>query len=196
VKDALKEFKAEAIRLFLLSTHYGRPSNYTEEGMHSATRGMQRLQDAHDRLSEAASSDAATTPGDAELLEATEACKSAFGAAMDDNLNTPIAISVLFDWVKAINTSMKTGVSAAAAAPAQAVMEDLAGTVLGILPGESATSSEGGDLADPLMQVLIELRKNLRTNQQFELADGIRDSLQGLNVELKDSPDGTTWSQG
>lgn len=196
VKDALKEFKAEAMRLFLLSTHYGRPSNYTEEGMHSATRGTQRLQDAHARLSEAASSDTTSASGDAELLEATESCKSAFGAAMDDNFNTPIAISVLFDWVKAINTSMKTGVSAAAAAPAQAVMEDLAGTVLGILVGESDAASKDGDLADPLMQILIELRKSLRANQQFELADGIRDSLEGLNVELKDSPDGTTWSQG
>ncbi len=195
IKDAIQKFPAEALRLFLLSTHYGRPSNYTEEGMEAAARGTQRLGDAHARLTAAASGGSTATEGDATLASATEACKVAFGDAMDDNFNTPIAISALFDWVKAINSVAKDGISADTAAKAKSVMEDLAGVVLGVLPDTETNLSHNSDLADPLMQILIELRKDLRANKQFELADGLRDSLQRLNVELNDSPDGTTWSQ-
>ncbi len=106
---------------------------------------------------------------------------------MDDDLNTSRALAVLFDLAREINRARDAGQEIAAA---QGVFRELAG-VLGL----TLAASEGGSKeAAPFIDLLVELRTELRAAKQWALADRVRDGLAGLGVEVKDGKDGSTWS--
>ena len=108
---------------------------------------------------------------------------------MDDDLNTPQALAALFDLAREINRVVPMGTSIKAA---QGTLEELLG-VRGLTldgPVHEATQSE------PLLDILIELRSELRNTRQYDLADSIRKRLEKLGIQLEDTPTGTTWSIG
>jgi cysteinyl-tRNA synthetase len=108
---------------------------------------------------------------------------------MDDDFNTASALASLFDLVRAINTARDAGLSGAEFASGQATLRELAG-VLGLrleLPAQAATD------AAPFIELLIELRADLRKAKQWQLADQVRDKLAALGVTLEDGPGGTTY---
>jgi cysteinyl-tRNA synthetase len=107
---------------------------------------------------------------------------------MEDDLNTPRAIAALFDLVRAINRAAAGGRSVA---KAQATLRELAG-VLGFMLESHTAAAE----AAPFIDLLVELRADLRKARQFELADRVREGLGELGVELKDGPAGTKWTLG
>ena len=105
---------------------------------------------------------------------------------MDDDFNAPIAVSVLFDLSRLANQS--EGVERAAA---QAKLLELA-NVLG-LPLQESASKSGDSGAGPFIELLLELRQELRGAKQYAMADGVRDRLIELGVTVEDSADGSTW---
>lgn len=108
---------------------------------------------------------------------------------MDDDFNTPVALSHLFDLVRAINQARDAGVGEAALGRAQAVLRESAG-VLGLRLG----AGEGEvRQAAPFIELLIEVREELRKAKQWALADRIRDQLAARGVLLEDGKAGTTW---
>ena len=132
--------------------------------------------------------------GDSEALMASAAkAKYDFEDAMNDDFNTALAISVLFELVKDINIYLKKDAfDAEALATAQKVTVDLAG-VMGI---ELAQAEEADDnLADALMDLIINIRKDARANKNFQLADQIRDGLTAIGITLEYGKAGTTWSK-
>ena len=193
IKDSLRDFAPEAIRLFLVSTHYGRLSNYTREGLESATGGVARLAETIAQLEKQALT-AAEGAGDAALLLAAEEAERAFSAAMNDDFNTPEAVAAIFGFVRAANGASTAGIGNRAATAAKAFLESRAGAVLGILPGKKAGAADAG-FGEGLMGVLIELRKALREQKLFALADLLRDRLAALGVTIKDQKDGATWTR-
>ncbi|MGD9892697.1 MAG: DALR domain-containing protein, partial [Dehalococcoidia bacterium] len=179
IREVVDRHGADAFRLFVLSGSYRKPLNYTEEGVQGNRRGAERLRTA------------ARRPGRNESGRALDASsyRDRFIAAMDDDLNTAAAIAVLFDLATEVNRARDAGDDIAGG---QALLLELAG-VLGLRLEESESEAVA---AQPFVDLLIEIRRELRAAKQYQLADQVRSRLSALGVTLEDSPSGTTWRMG
>lgn len=194
LRDVLAKFDPQIVRFYLLSVQYRSPLDFDDEKIAVAGRGLERIQNAIQAAEKAMKLAGDHKDDDSEaLLKAAEKAKEDFEAAMNDDFNTALAISILFELVKDINIYLKKDAfDAEALAKAQHVITDLAG-VLGI---ELAQAEAGDDnLADALMDLIIKLRKDARANKNFQLADQIRDELGAMGITLEDGKAGTTWSK-
>ena len=175
VKEALSKFSTDALRLFFLSSHYRSPLSYTNENVLAQERALERIRIA---LKDSPSSGPSLT---------TESYKKRFDEAMEEDLNTPRALAVIFDLCRDINRARDEG---GAVAEAQDVLLTL-GRVLGLT---FANSDDSQNIeAAPFIDLLINIRKELREAKQFAVADSIRDNLTELGVTLEDSAEGTKW---
>jgi cysteinyl-tRNA synthetase len=190
IRDLLARHSPEAIRVFLLSTHYRSPTNYTEEAITAAATGLARLTHCSAALIDLARQGPAGD--DPEMAALCADTTQALTAALDDDLDTPGAIARLYDFVTAVNRRLTAGpLPAAGARAALDLLRLWAGDLLGILAEPTATQGDV-DLA-PIMDLIIELRKDLKAAKQFALADKIRDRLKAAGLILEDTRDGTRW---
>jgi len=197
VQDVLAVYEPMALRLYLLQTHYRSPLAFREDALAAAGRGLARLRAAAEPPGEVAGDGAggAGAAGATTSAAAGEA-RQRFDAAMDDDFNTPAALGALFDLASEINrrrTAARQGDAAAAAElPAlQATLRELAG-VLGLdLAGGESGATEAA--AEPFVDLLLEVRRELRAAKQWALADRIRDGLRERGVVVEDHPTGSTW---
>ena len=174
--EALDRFDPQALRLFFLSSHYRSPLFYSEEVVRSQERALQRLRGA-----------LRVDSGDGPEVE-PGSFHARFVEAMDDDLNTPRALAALFDLVREINRGRERGANVS---PAQDTLLDLA-AILGLDLSVSTDDAEAS--AGPFIQLLVDLRSDLRADRQFDQADRIRDELADLGVTLEDTPAGTEWT--
>ncbi len=179
IDEALDRYGADALRMFIVTSHYRTPLTYSEDALEAARAGAARLR-------QAAFSEGTDGASERAALD-QETPRSLFVEAMDDDLNTPRALAVLFQLARAIN---KTHDAGGDARKAQETLKELAG-VLGFTLHEPPHRDEQ---AAPFVDLLVELRSELRTARQYALADKVRDRLTALGVELQDSPEGTEWS--
>ena len=179
---------ADNLRFMVLSTSYRSPLTYTEEIYEAAARGLERLWTAL-RGSEGAA--ASTFTEDAPLAAVAAGAEEQFRAAMDDDFNTPGALAALFDLARAINRSRDEGANAQDVAAAQGKLRELMG-VLG-LRTEAETADDRGQEAAPFIELLLEIRQELRKAKQYQLSDLVRDGMTKLGVALEDTPQGTLW---
>jgi cysteinyl-tRNA synthetase len=177
IKDALDRFSSDAIRLFILSSHYRSPLTYSEEALEASERGAERLRWA---LTHRTNADEGVAILNAEPFE------QKFAEAMDDDFNTAQAIAVLFELAKEINRGAEKGLHIA---EAQHTLLKLAG-ILGLTLKEKAQPTPD---AEAFISLLASIRDDLRQNQQWQLADKIRRGLADLGVTLEDTPQGTRW---
>ncbi len=177
IREALAKYSADGIRIFILSSHYRSPLTYSEEALEASERGADRLRQI---VKIAAGS--TRKPADIEVA----GYRQRFTEAMDDDFNTPQALSLLFDLAREINRGRDEGEDIAAAQQTFLQLALVLGLPLKVPEGAS------GELA-PFVELLISTRNNLRTARQFELADNIRNRLLELGVVLEDGPKGTTW---
>jgi cysteinyl-tRNA synthetase len=171
------------VRFFILQAHYRSTLDFGNEALQAAEKGLQRLMAgvaAIDRIVPAA----ASTVRVDELEEQ-------FYNAMNDDLNTPIAISVLFDWVRVINSLAEGNgtISADDLGQLRLVVHRLVFDILG-LREEAAAASDS--LVAPLVEMLLEMRLAARQRKDFAESDRIRDSLARLGIAIKDRKDGVT----
>ncbi len=177
IKEALERYSPDAIRIFILSSHYRSPLTYSEEGLEAAEKGA-------DRLRQAAHGEG--RGGKVGGKVDTEPYRQRFIGAMDDDFNTAQALASLFDLVRDINRLSDEGYNVV---QGQQLLLELAG-VLGLtleLPEEPPLDAE------PLVELLISIRNRLREAQQWQLADDIRANLGELGIALEDTPQGTVW---
>lgn len=192
IQDALKRWSPEAIRFFILSTHYRSVLDVTDEALDAAETGLKGLSTLWRLLGEALDRPDSGESGD-ELRASVARMTARFREAMDDDFNSSSAMAALFDFRKELNTALgreKLPERAALQEAAEA-LKATAGGVLGILREETAT--EGDDLAPKLMDVLISTRSALRAAKQFDLADSVRKQLSEAGVELEDRAGETVW---
>jgi cysteinyl-tRNA synthetase len=175
IPNLVERYGADAFRWFVLSSHYRRPLNFTPEAIESAATAVARVA--------AAARDDGGERGEGE----PEGRRAAFEAAMDDDLNTPVALSVLVELSRDVNRARASGAHAGGAA---ALLRELAG-VLGLALEERAV--EGARDIGPFVDLLLEVRGQLRDARQYALADRIRDRLAELHVALEDTPEGVQW---
>ncbi len=184
VRDIRKEFSGDFIRFFLLSGQYRNPINFSDTEMNSVKQGYDRIVNAVETL------EFLTENGADEIKEAEKAAlprldelKIEFINAMDDDLNTAVAISTIFEMVSAINQAVSGGGSKEFAGKALAIIHELT-DVLGILQKDEEDAI-GEDI-----QKLVEERQQARKEKNWARADEIRDYLAGKGYILKDTPQG------
>ncbi len=177
-KDALSKHSSDALRLFFLGSHYRNPLTYSEESIVAQERAAERLRYAIKEI-----------PDGADWQIDPSPFREAFLAAMDDDLNTPQAIASLFDLAREINKSRVEGRSVSSAQNALKEMANILGLTL------SDTSARDSADAAPFIELLMEVRSDLRKAKQFALADKVRDSLAQLGIALEDTPRGTEWKR-
>ena len=175
ISSALERYSSDVLRMFFLGSHYRSPLTFNEENVKSQERALERLKTALNTQS----------------FEGTEMkyelYTSRFMEAMDDDLNTPRALAVLFDLARDINREAGNGLNVR---ESQKILESLAG-VLGLTFKEEVL--ESSTEAAPFINLLVDLRSRLRNEKQFEIADQVRNQLSELGVAIEDSAEGTSW---
>jgi cysteinyl-tRNA synthetase len=177
VEDALNRFGPDAIRLFILGSHYRSPLAYSEEALGASQNGAERLRSALTHR---------TNAGEGGVALDAEPFEQRFVEAMDDDFSTAQAIAVLFELAKEINRGAEGGVQIA---EAQHILLKLAG-ILGLTLKEKTQPTAE---AEAFVGLLASIRDDLRQNRQWRLADKIRKGLADLGVTLEDTPEGTRW---
>ncbi|USD36652.1 MULTISPECIES: cysteine--tRNA ligase [Ferrimonas] len=177
IRDVLKQYDHEAVRFFLLSSHYRSQLNYSEENLNQAHASLERLYTA---LRDA--------PQQGEVLPEYLA---RFRTAMDDDLNTAEAVSVLFELARELNIAKEQSGDAAGLA---ATLRNLGG-VLGILQQPPEQFLQGGGDDDEVAQIeaLIQQRNDARAAKDWGKADEARDALTAMGIVLEDGAGGTSW---
>ena len=188
VEAFLAGHEADAFRMMVLNSHYRGPLTYTEEVADQAQAALERLRSG---LRPARPSGASPQAAGEALRGEAESARRRFVEAMEDDFNTPSALAALFDLVRAINQARDAGLTAEALAAGQAVLRELSG-VLGLRL--DLRRQVGGDSA-PYIQLLVEIRDELRKARQWELADRIRDRLAASGISIEDDPAGTRWER-
>jgi len=184
IEDFLKEHDADVLRMMVLNSSYRSPLTFNDESIGHAESALNRLRSA---LRPATGSQRAMTT---RLPIQVEATQRGFMNAMDDDFNTAGALGFLFDLVRAINQARDLGYSAEELVSAQNLLRELTG-VLG-LQLDKKPETEAGE-ATPFIELLLEVRQELRGQKLWALSDQIRDQLIELNVLIEDGREGTTW---
>ena len=125
-----------------------------------------------------------------DLPATVAAARARFESAMDDDFDSPGAIAALFDLGRAINRAASSGVDQAVISAGSAELTALAG-ILGLRLDDKPRDSAGA--AEPFIELLVQIRDELRTAKQWKLADTIRDGLKERGIAIEDGPSGATW---
>jgi cysteinyl-tRNA synthetase len=189
LKDAFKKFPPVVVRFFILQSHYRSTLDFSDEAIEGAAKGYERLintvRNVRAQLPKSA-------PGSSASIDLAK-YKAAFIEAMNDDFNTPQAIAVLFDMNRELNPLLTEGKAPKETlAAADLLYRELGGSVLGIIPEETAVSS-GPSSEEGLMNLIVALRAEARTQKQFGISDRIRDGLATLGIVIEDKKEGTTW---
>ncbi len=179
IKETLSKYSADALRIFILGSHYRGPLAYSEEALEAAEKGA-------DRLRQVANAEGRTGKADEKIDVGSY--RQRFTDAMDDDFNTAQAVAVLFDLARDIN---RLGDEGYTVIHGQQTLAELAG-LLGLTlksPEKQFTDAE------PFIKLLISTRERLRQAKQWQLADEIRAKLDEAGIALEDTPKGTSWKR-
>lgn len=191
VREIGEKYDLQVIRFFMLSAHYRSPLNFSAELVESSKNGLDRIKTAASRLEEAVAAGADISVTEEEKADISKldefVCK--FEAAMEDDLNTADAISVIFEMVKLANTSVVSGSSSSAYAKKAYDTLKLLCDILGINVKEEAA------LLDEEIENLIQERQDARKAKNFARADEIRNLLTDKGIILEDTREGVRWKR-
>jgi cysteinyl-tRNA synthetase len=189
IKEFLSKRSSDVMRMLVLNGTYRAPLLFNDDTLDAAEKNVERLKSALKPASASASGLAADA---FSVLDATRVtAQTNFTEAMDSDFNTAGAVAVLFELVKAINTSRDNGATNEQLEPVQKVFRELAG-VLGLKLEDKKGSSE----QDAQVNALIAERTEARQQKNWKRSDEIRDQLKEMGVTIEDSKDGTTWKWG
>ena len=185
IEDFLAEHEGDVLRMMVLNSSYRNPLTFGDEIITQAEKALERL-----RLSLRPAADGNIDQGEPveNLRQQMEDTRKGFVECMDDDFNTAGALGHLFDLVRVINQAKDADVTAGIIAEGQAILSELM-TVFGLREKHIETAGE----VRPFIELLINLRRELRQQKLWDLSDKIRADLTDLGVLLEDSKDGTTW---
>ena len=179
-----KAFDPMTIRFFILQAHYRSTLDFGNDALKAAEKGLTKLSDAVKTLN-------SLSPSNKSSFDVRELEKKCFDA-LNDDFNTPILIAHLFEGVKQINLAKNN--------KAEFKHEDLeilksifnvfANNVLGLATKQEDSSN---DFTNEIMEVILRLRNHVKTNKDFVTADLIRDELDKVGIQIKDSREGSSW---
>ncbi|MBP8997171.1 MAG: cysteine--tRNA ligase [Anaerolineaceae bacterium] len=187
IEEFLEHHPADALRMLVLNSGYRNPLSYSEEILVQAERAIERLRSGL-KPALPGSTGVAQSVLDS-LNRQVEATTEGFIASMDDDFNSAGALAQLFELVRMINQNRTEGATNDQLAAAQAKLRELT-SVLGLTLEQESVSDHS---ADEVINLLIEIRQDLRANKLWQLSDKVRDRLAELGVVLEDSKEGTSW---
>lgn len=171
IADVLKKHHPEVIRYFLLSSHYRSSLNYSDDNLQNAAKALTRLYQSIRGI-------------DCEGVSVVKEVADAFTAAMNDDFNTPIALSVLFQLSHELNKTKSPQLAA--------TLKHLAG-ILGLLQADPESFLQAGQLDTDVITQLVNERFEARSQRDWAKADALRKQLQDMGVEVEDTAEGSVW---
>ncbi len=195
VRDIIQKYKGEVIRYFILSAHYRSPLNFSEEQLQQAQNSLQRLNNIIYNVKHLLKQDKFKKSEDKDdelILEKRKEGEQQFIKAMDDDFNTPVALSRLFGFAKDVNIYLNSPSLKNKIILEEIIKfyQDLAGKVLGILKDFDREQSFEQEI-----KKLIEDREKVRKEKNWEKSDKIRDELKRKGVILEDTTEGVRWKK-
>lgn len=202
IREVLDKYDEEAVRFFMIASHYRSPVNYSDQELDVAQTRLERFYMTLDKVAKA--QDKQDQPGvevtpsaqslsEGELEKLVSDSKQAFMKAMDDDFNTPMALAVLASIESEINRSLGDNYDLEKAVALRNLLKELGG-IIGILqstPEEYLKS--GSDVDEAWIEEMIQKRKDAKKNRDFAEADRVREELAAQGIILQDSREGTTW---
>jgi len=186
IRKFLEEHEGDVMRMVVLNSSYRAPLTFTDEVVSNAEKNLERLRSG---LRPATPKNGGLSPeAAAELVNQANAARQAFTDAMDDDFNTPLALAALFELVRVINTARAAGATDEQLTPAQTVLRELT-SVLGLRLEKTKRETA----ADPFIDLLLEIRSEMRKQKNWAMADLIRNRLQELGVTVEDTKEGSSW---
>ncbi|MCW4022988.1 MAG: cysteine--tRNA ligase [archaeon] len=195
VREALKKYSADAIRLFVMSTHYRSEIDFTDERLKAAETSLNRLSNSLDSLEDAKKTSEKRCPTEIEqtFSDNVAKLKADFIDAMDEDFNTPKALAALFEMSKEINKFLAEQRQVSLEVLEQ-VYDSFSGLskALGLFQ-EEKTEVVGGQVTDDLVQLLFDLREQLRKKGEYDLSDEIRARMKKAGLVIEDTAEGPKW---
>ncbi len=179
-----KPYSADVLRFFMMQAHYRSTLDFTQDALNASEKG-------YARLTEALKATEKVKVSDASSFNVTELVNS-FYSAMNDDFNAPILIANLFEAVKQINL-INDGNATISSADKELLEKEMKGFVFEVL-GLQATESNTDSKLAPVMDLVLDLRQQARTNKDWTTSDKIRDGLAAAGIVVKDGKEGTSWS--
>ena len=204
LREILEKFSGNVVRLFILSTHYRKPINFSFENMEDTKKALQNIVKSMNKFEgivEKYKNEKTADIKNLDFSQKIDEFDKKFEDAMDEDMNTPQALATIFDQIRETNKfiSVNKDELSTIYAEIEKSYESLKrkiGNVFGIeIEMENSAKEEDGEnmeLTKKLIELLIKLRSEARSEKNFKLSDEIRDELKGLGVEIKDNRDGTT----
>jgi len=173
------------VRFFMLQAHYRSTLDFSNEALDAADRGYKRLMNAMSLLPKLK---ATAKKANVKIDELTRRCY----AAMDDDFNSPVLIAELFEAVRMVNSAYdgKLAIDEASLTGLKTLMRDFVQDVLGLVDDNT-----GSDDFEKLMDVVIDLRNEAKQHKDYAMSDRIREGLNTMGIQLKDSKEGTLWNK-
>jgi cysteinyl-tRNA synthetase len=173
------------VRFFMAQSHYRSTLDFSNEALQAAEKGYKRLMESLSNLRRIQPSDSSSV----NVAALRDNCY----AAMNDDFNTPVLISHLFEGVRIVNAAIdgKETLSAADLELLQHVMKTFVFDVLGLVDETKADAKS--HVVDGLMKLVLEIRSEARAKKDWATSDKIRDNLKAIGIEIKDGKDGTDW---
>ncbi|MEZ4630260.1 MAG: cysteine--tRNA ligase [Deinococcales bacterium] len=178
------------VRFNILGAHYRSVSDFSPEGLLASQQGLKRLRDSYQELVRKLAGKEAEADG-----ASFASYRERFAEAMNDDLNTPQALAVLFEAIKDINSRLDKA-DASYLVGAKDFLESYVGDILGVLHGHSQSLDNQDELLDGLVSMISEERQAARLRRDFKSADNLRDRLKALGISLEDTAEGTRWKRG
>ena len=204
LREILEKFSGNVVRLFILSTHYRKPINFSFENMEDTKKALQNIVKSMNKFEAIIGkykNEKTVEITNLDFSQKIDEFDKKFEEAMDEDMNTPQALATIFDQIRETNKfiSVNKDELSTIYAEIEKSYESLKikiGNVFGIeIEMENSAKEEDGEnmeLTKKLIELLIKLRSEARSEKNFKLSDEIRDELKGLGVEIKDNRDGTT----
>ena len=190
-RDILKQYSAEAIRLFFAQAHYRGPLNFSEDLVKAAEKGIEKIQNSYNRINEELKNKN-FSPKDVDFN--FNQWYEKFEQAMDDDFNTSSAVAVIFDFSREINKAIDDdNISEQFLTNAKNFFDNVAEGVFGLLKSDLDYSSTS--LEEELIEILIKIRNDAKQEKNYALSDRIRDELNNIGIVLQDSKSGTTYKK-
>ena len=204
LREILEKFSGNVVRLFILSTHYRKPINFSFENMEDTKKALQNIVKSMNKFEAIIGkykNEKTVEITNLDFSQKIDEFDKKFEDAMDEDMNTPQALATIFDQIRETNKfiSVNKDELSTIYAEIEKSYESLKikiGNVFGIeIEMENSAKEEDGEnmeLTKKLIELLIKLRSEARSEKNFKLSDEIRDELKVLGVEIKDNRDGTT----
>ncbi|NWO19535.1 cysteine--tRNA ligase [Leptotrichia sp. oral taxon 223] len=204
LREILEKFSGNVVRLFILSTHYRKPINFSFENMEDTKKALQNIiksMNKFENIVEKYKNEKIENVKISEFSQRIDEFNKKFEEAMDEDMNTPQALATIFDQIRETNKFISTNENEFSTIyyeikKSYDSLKKKIENVFGIaLEAENAVKEEDGEnmeLTKKLIELLIKLRSEARSEKNFKLSDEIRDELKALGVEIKDNKDGST----